>query len=80
MKDEIETTNPTITPNKDLKFIELFSWFWSFTTCIYIFCVTFLPLTNNGKDFAQIVLGFLLGTAVATILGYYYGSSIEKGK
>jgi hypothetical protein len=78
MKDETEITTPKVTPN--VKFIELFSWFWSCTTCIYIFCVTFLPLTNNGKDFAQIVLGFLLGTAVATILGYYYGSSIEKGK
>jgi hypothetical protein len=80
MNNEIEITNKPIAPAKNLKFIELFSWFWSVITCLYIFCVTFLPLNSNGKDFAQIVLGFLLGTAVATILGYYYGSSIEKGK
>lgn len=78
MSDEIIT--PPIATTKNSKFIELFSWFWSLITCIYIFCVTFLPLSTNGKDFAQIVLGFLLGTAVATILGYFYGSSMEQGK
>lgn len=67
-------------PGKTSKFIEHFSWFWSIVTCVYIFCVTFLPLKDGGKDFGQIVLGFLLGTAVATILGYFYGSSMEQGK
>jgi ABC-type nitrate/sulfonate/bicarbonate transport system permease component len=29
----------------------------------------------GGRDFANIILGFLLGTAVATIISFFYGSS-----
>ncbi len=38
-------------------------------------CVTFYPMPPAGKDFALTILGFLLGTAVATILGFFYGSA-----
>jgi ABC-type nitrate/sulfonate/bicarbonate transport system permease component len=29
----------------------------------------------GARDFANIILGFLLGTAVATIISFFYGSS-----
>lgn len=56
-------------------FIYWYSWFWAVTSTLYFFCVTFLQLPDGGKDFANIILGFLLGTAVATIIGFFYGNS-----
>ena len=56
-------------------FIYLFAWFWSITSVIYFFSVTFIPMPVGARDFANIILGFLLGTAVATIISFFYGSS-----
>lgn len=56
-------------------FIYWYSWFWAISSTVYFFSVTFLPLASEGKDFANIILGFLLGTAVATIIGFFYGNS-----
>lgn len=56
-------------------FIYYFAWFWSVTSVLYFFCVTFVSLPEGGRDFANIILGFLLGTAVATIISFFYGSS-----
>ncbi|MFM2120777.1 MAG: Vibrio phage eu [Pseudomonadota bacterium] len=58
------------------RFIYIFAMFWSVISVAYIFGVTFFPLPNeHSKDFANIILGFLLGTAVASILQFFYGSS-----
>ena len=59
-------------------FIYWYSWFWAISSTVYFFCITFIQLPEGGRDFANIILGFLLGTAVATIIGFFYGNS-EKG-
>jgi hypothetical protein len=56
-------------------FIYWFAWFWSVGSMVYFFAVTFGTVPPSGKDFGNIILGFLLGTAVATILNFFYGSS-----
>lgn len=56
-------------------FIYYYAWFWATTSVLYFFCVTFISLPEGGRDFANIILGFLLGTAVATIISFFYGSS-----
>jgi hypothetical protein len=56
-------------------FIYWYAWFWSVGTTVYFFSVTFLEMPAGGRDFANIILGFLLGTAVATIISFFYGSS-----
>lgn len=56
-------------------FIFYYAWFWAAASVFYFFCVTFIPLPDGGRDFANIILGFLLGTAVATIISFFYGSS-----
>jgi len=56
-------------------FIYWFAWYWSIGSTLYFFCVTFAPMPDGGRDFANIILGFLLGTAVATIISFFYGSS-----
>lgn len=57
------------------RFIYYFAWFWSVVSVAYFFCVTFLQMPEGARDFANIILGFLLGTAVASILSFFYGSS-----
>lgn len=56
-------------------FIFKFAWFWAIVSVSYFFAVTFLPIPEQGKDFANIILGFLLGTAVSTVINYFFGSS-----
>jgi len=56
-------------------FIYWFAWFWSVGSMIYFFAITFGQVPASGKDFGNIILGFLLGTAVATIISFFYGSS-----
>ena len=56
-------------------FIYWFAWFWSVGSMSYFFAITFGTVPASGKDFGNIILGFLLGTAVATIISFFYGSS-----
>ena len=56
-------------------FIYWFAWFWSVGSMVYFFAITFGTVPPSGKDFGNIILGFLLGTAVATIISFFYGSS-----
>ena len=57
------------------RFIYYYAWFWSASSMTYFAAVTFVPLPEGGQHFADIILGFLLGTAVATIISFFYGSS-----
>lgn len=52
-----------------------FAWFWGIVSAVYFFAVTFLPIPPAGENFANIILGFLLGTAVSTIINFFFGSS-----
>jgi hypothetical protein len=52
-----------------------FAWFWGVVSAVYFFAVTFLPIPPAGENFANIILGFLLGTAVSTIINFFFGSS-----
>lgn len=56
-------------------FIFYFAWFWSVTAVAYFFSVTFVDLPEKTAHFADIILGFLMGTAVGGILQFFYGSS-----
>lgn len=56
-------------------FIYYYSWFWAISSTVYFFCVTFVSMPEGGQHFADVILGFLLGTAVATIIGFFYGNS-----
>lgn len=47
---------------------------------LYIFCVTFLPMTEDGSEQAKTVVPFLLGTVIGTLMGFYYGNKHEQQK
>jgi hypothetical protein len=57
------------------QFIYWFAIMWSVFSMIYFGLVTFIELPKDGVNFANIILGFLLGTAVAAIFNFFYGSS-----
>lgn len=42
---------------------------------IYIFLITFIPIPKGNERYADVCLGFLLGTFMATIIQFFYGSS-----
>lgn len=63
------------------RFVYYFAWFWSISSVVYFFALTFAPMiwkveeNTQYQHFADIILGFLLGTAVASIIQFFYGSS-----
>jgi hypothetical protein len=57
------------------RFVMYLAMFWSFTAVVYIFLITFTNIPELNIRFADTILGFLLGTVVATILNFFLGSS-----
>ena len=57
------------------RFTPIFASAWSTFAVVYIFFITFgdIPLAN--QRFADTILGFILGTVIATILNFFFGSS-----
>lgn len=65
------------------RFIYIFATFWSIFAAGYIAFITFGTIPADNQRFADTILGFLLGTVVATILQFFFGSSMgskEKDK
>jgi hypothetical protein len=65
------------------RFIYIFATFWSIFAAGYIGFITFGTIPEDNQRFADTILGFLLGTVVATILQFFFGSSMgskEKDK
>jgi hypothetical protein len=65
------------------RFIYIFATFWSVFAASYIGFITFGHIPEDNQRFADTILGFLLGTVVATILQFFFGSSMgskEKDK
>lgn len=60
------------------RFVMYLAAFWSLTAVTYIFCITFTQIPEINVRFADTILGFLLGTVVATILNFFLGSSASS--
>lgn len=57
------------------RYVYYLATFWSFVGVVYIFLITFISIPESNVRFADTTLGFLLGTIVATIINYFFGSS-----
>jgi uncharacterized membrane protein YwzB len=57
------------------RFVMYLAVFWSITAVSYIFFITFGTIPEANIRFADTILGFLLGTVVATIINFFLGSS-----
>lgn len=57
------------------RFVMYLSIFWSVVAVAYIAAITFMTIPAGNVRFADTILGFMLGTVVATILNFFLGSS-----
>jgi hypothetical protein len=57
------------------KFSQAYAWFITSVSFLYFFLVSFMPIENRNRDFINIILGFLIGTAVNSLIRFFYGSS-----
>jgi len=57
------------------RFVYYFAGFWSVAAVLYIAFITFGAIPEANVRFADTILGFILGTIIATIIQFFYGSS-----
>lgn len=57
------------------RFVYYFATFWSITSALYIAMITFGEIPAANVRFADTILGFILGTIIATIVQFFFGSS-----
>jgi hypothetical protein len=63
----------------DTRFNRRFLAYFAIGLCVaamaYVACITFLVVPTANVRFADTVLGFILGTVLATPIAFFYGSS-----
>ena len=57
------------------RFLYYFAIAWSAFAAIYILCITLINIPKDNQRFADTILGFLLGTIIAQIIAFFFGSS-----
>lgn len=57
------------------RFVYYFASFWSVMSSLYIGWITFGTIPEANIRFADTCLGFILGTLVASIVTYFFGST-----
>lgn len=57
------------------RFVYGFIGFWSLFAAIYIPVITFVQIPESNVRFADTILGFMLGTMVASMFNFLLGSS-----
>jgi hypothetical protein len=58
------------------RFVYYFVTFWSILSAAYIGCITFGEIPEDNVRFADTILGFVLGTMVASMFQFLLGSSL----
>lgn len=56
-------------------FVYIFASAWSVFAMVYIGFITFGTIPAENVRFADVILGFLLGTIIASIINYFVGST-----
>lgn len=59
-----------------MKYSMKLSWFWSIFSALYIMLVTFVDVPLANERVVDQVLGFIMGTIVATVINFWLGSSL----
>ena len=57
------------------QFLFRFAYLWSVSSILYVFAVTFCNVPASNQRTVDTTIGFLLGTIIAGLIGYFYGSS-----
>jgi hypothetical protein len=69
-----------IKDNCAFKITHVLALYWSLVSSTFLFGVTFFDLPDENVRFADTILGFLLGTIISTIIGYYMGSKHDPNE
>ena len=51
------------------------AFFWSAVAAAYIFLATFMTIPEANQRIADTITGFLMGTIIAAIINFFFGSS-----
>lgn len=62
------------------RFVYILASFWSICAAIYIGCITFMTIPDANIRFTDTILGFIMGTIMASIFNYFFGSSSGSAK
>jgi len=57
------------------RFVYQFAWLWSVFAIGYIILITTYNIPEKNLRFVDVVLGFIMGTVVSTLLNFFFGSS-----
>ena len=57
------------------RFIYYLAMFWSVFAALYIMIITLVDIPPDNTRFADTILGFILGTIIATIMTFFFGTS-----
>ena len=57
------------------RFLAAFAACLCLAAMIYVAAITFIPIPKDNARFADTVLGFILGTVMATPIGFFFNSS-----
>jgi hypothetical protein len=60
------------------RYVYYFSTFWSLFSAGYLIGITFIEIPDKNIRVVDTVLGFLLGTAIAAMFSWFYGSSMNS--
>jgi hypothetical protein len=57
------------------RFTYYLATFWSVVTVLYLYLITFTNVPEANIRYVDTVVGFLLGTIIATVMNFFFGSS-----
>ncbi len=57
------------------RFVYWYAIFLTIASFVYFFCVTFIKIDIDQRHYADIILGFLLGSGLGVIIAFFYGTS-----
>ena len=60
------------------RFIYIFSGLWSIFAMVFIFAITFGTVPEASIRYVDSITGFLMGTVIATMIQFFYGSSVSS--
>lgn len=70
--------NPSTPTRPNAVFLQNLGGVMVILTFTYIFLITWLPIPEKNQRFVDIILGWLIGSVVTTIVNFFFGSSIKK--
>lgn len=78
-QDKEQPTQPNQTaqesPQEYLKFVNILTIVWTVFSMLYLSAVTFFVIPDGNNRNVDLILGFLIGTAISSLLNFHFGSS-----